>query len=63
MNKNISIQEFDKLFKAHQSLAHQIDKLALFIIENIGGEPSKSEGAIDTAIRLLKEAYTQQEAD
>ena len=60
---DINIEEFDKLFKAHQSLAHQIDKLALFIIENIDGEPSKSEGAIDTAIRLLKEAYTQQEAD
>ena len=61
--KNISIQEFDKLFAEHQKLAHQIDKLALFIIENIEGEPSKSEGAIDTAIRLLKEAYTQQEAE
>ena len=61
--KNISIQEFDKLFKEHQRLSHQIDKLALFIIENIDGEPSKSEGAIDTAIRLLKEAYTQQDVD
>ena len=60
--KSISIQEFDKLFTEHQKLAHQIDKLALFIIENIEGEPSKSEGAIDTAIRLLKKAYTQQEA-
>ena len=60
---NIPIQEFDKLFIEHQKLAHQIDRLATFIIENIDGEPSKSEGAIDTAIRLLKEAYTQQEAE
>ena len=31
----------------------QIDKLAKFIMENIPGEPSESEGAVDTAIRLL----------
>jgi len=54
LKTQISIQEFDKLFTEHQKLAHQIDKLALFIIENIDGEPSKSEGVIDTAIRLLK---------
>lgn len=31
----------------------QIDKLATFIMENVPGEPSESEGAVDTAIRLL----------
>ena len=31
----------------------QIDRLATFIMENIDGEPSQSEGAVDCAIRLL----------
>jgi len=31
----------------------QIDKLAKFIMENVPGEPSENEGAVDTAIRLL----------
>ncbi len=35
--------------------SEQIDKLASFIMSEIDGEPSKSEGAIDCAIRLLKE--------
>lgn len=34
--------------------ARQIDRLARFIMENIPGEPSRSEGAVDTAIRLLR---------
>jgi len=53
MNK-ISTQEFDKLFNEYQKLAHQIDKLATFIIEEIDGEPIENQGAIDTAIRLLR---------
>lgn len=32
----------------------QIEKLANFIMNEIPGEPSESEGAVDTAIRLLK---------
>jgi hypothetical protein len=32
----------------------QIDLLATYIMENIDGEPSQSEGAGDCAIRLLK---------
>lgn len=35
----------------------QIDRLATFIMDVIDGEPSESEGAIDTAIRLLDKAY------
>ncbi len=33
----------------------QIDKLANFIMGNVPGEPSKSEGAGDCAIRLLQD--------
>ena len=32
----------------------QIDRLARFIMDEIPGEPSQSEGAVDTAIRLLR---------
>lgn len=32
----------------------QIHRLAQFIMDNIPGEPSRSEGAVDTAIRLLE---------
>ena len=32
----------------------QIDCLAEFIMKNIEGEPSKSEGAVECAIRLLE---------
>lgn len=34
-------------------LRSQIEKLADWITENMPGEPSRSEGAVDTAIRLL----------
>ena len=33
----------------------QIDKLAAFIMANVEGEPSQSEGAGDTAIRIIKQ--------
>lgn len=32
----------------------QIDKLANFIMAEVPGEPSLSEGAVDTAIRIIK---------
>jgi hypothetical protein len=35
----------------------QIDRLAKYIMEHVPGEPSCSEGAVDTAIRLLREKY------
>ena len=33
----------------------QIDKLARFIMSEIDGEPSRSEGSVDCAIRLLRQ--------
>ena len=38
----------------------QIDKLANFIMSEVEGEPSQSEGAVDTAIRIIK-SYQSQE--
>jgi len=40
-----------------ESLESQVDRLAKFILKSVPGEPSRSEGAIDTAIRLLAEHY------
>lgn len=38
-------------------LDEQISQLANYIMQNVPGEPSRSEGAVDTAIRLLREKY------
>lgn len=39
----------------NESLESQVKRLADFIMQEVPGEPSQAEGAIDTAIRLLKE--------
>ena len=39
-----------------EPLESQVDRLAKFILKEIPGEPSQNQGAIDTAIRLLKES-------
>ncbi len=35
----------------------QIDILAKFIAEQVPGEPSENDGAVNTAIRLIKTTY------
>lgn len=42
-----------------ETLEDQVRRLADFIVENFPGEPSRSEGAIDTAIRLLSARSTE----
>lgn len=37
----------------NEPLESQVNRLAEFIMHNIPGEPSQSQGAVDTAIRLL----------
>jgi hypothetical protein len=39
-----------------EPLEQQVARLADFIMDEIPGEPSQSEGAVDTAIRLLRAA-------
>jgi len=34
----------------------QIDRLARFIMEEVPGEPSQDQSAVDTAIRLIRQA-------
>jgi hypothetical protein len=36
-----------------ERLREQIDRLAGYIMHNVEGEPSKSEGAVDCAIRII----------
>lgn len=38
-----------------ESAESQIGRLATFIMEEVPGEPSRSEGAVDTAIRVIRE--------
>lgn len=35
--------------------SEQIDRLAQFIMNEVPGEPSQSEGAVDCAIRVIRE--------
>ena len=42
------------------SSSKQIDKLAKFIMSEVEGEPSQSQGAVDAAIRIIK-SYQNQE--
>jgi hypothetical protein len=39
--------------QAMQGLQGQIDQLAKFIMANVPGEPSQSQGAVETAIRII----------
>jgi hypothetical protein len=41
----------------------QVDRLAKFIMEEVPGEPSHSEGAVDTAIRIIRHALDLQQRD
>jgi len=40
-----------------EPLQDQVKRLAEFIATNVPGEPSQSEGAIDTAISILAKHY------
>ena len=48
-DEELMIEEGQKAFA-------QIAELAAFILEEFPGEPSRSEGSVDTAIRLLRKS-------
>lgn len=50
------------LKEQNDALASQINRLAEFIMQHIPGEPSKSEGAVDCAIRIMTEQQTKMDA-
>ena len=43
--------EVEQMTETHEA---QIERLARFILEEVDGEPRKSEGAVDTAIRIIR---------
>ena len=43
------------------SLKQQVDKLVTFLLWRFEGEPSQSQGAVDTAIRLLEEMHVMKQ--
>jgi hypothetical protein len=54
-----------RLDLATEHVAHmgmQIDRLAKFIMDEVPGEPSQSEGAVDTAIRIMRNLRDRLEA-
>lgn len=53
-NKNVVVRLLDELDRADG----QIKQLADFIMHEVEGEPSRSEGAVECAIRLLDELDT-----
>lgn len=55
--------EVTRLRRLYAELDAQIKALAAFIVEAIPGEPSRDEGACETAIRLLRERATQLHPD
>lgn len=61
--QNELLRELSNLNEEFQSKAGQIDKLSEFILTSIPGEPSRNEGAVDTAIRLLKERQNPDQAE
>ena len=38
-----------------ETCEQQVDRLAKFILAEVPGEPKESEGAVDTAIRVIKD--------
>ncbi len=47
-----------KRLQDDETLGSQIDRLADFIMREVPGEPSENEGAIDTAIRVMRRVKT-----
>ncbi|HEU01415.1 hypothetical protein LCGC14_0273180 [marine sediment metagenome] len=48
------VRSLDPGLRLGEPLGSQIDRLASFIIAEVPGEPSESDGAIDTAIRIIR---------
>jgi hypothetical protein len=48
---------------APEPLAQQVERLAAFITAEVPGEPSQSQGAVDTAIRIIREAQANPDTD
>lgn len=47
------------LERERDHLREQIDKLASFILAEVPGEPSQNEGAVDTAVRIIRKSQAR----
>jgi hypothetical protein len=61
-SRGMALEELLKAADA-ESLDSQIDRLAKFIMTEVPGEPSQSEGAVDTAIRVMRAMRAQAALD
>jgi chromosome segregation ATPase len=55
---NEIVEQGEKVEDEVASLREQVQRLADFIMMQVPGEPSKSQGAVDTAIRVIEEQKT-----
>ena len=56
MEGSKTILASEEIARRHsENLDDQIKRLARFIADEVPGEPSRSEGAVDTAIRIIRE--------
>ncbi|UTN91366.1 hypothetical protein SEA_STARSTRUCK_3 [Gordonia phage StarStruck] len=53
----------DDLIGTGRRLRAQIDNLGQWIIDNVDGEPSRSEGSVDTAIRVMDQLQRELKAE
>ena len=58
----VSREEVAAMIDVIEALHKQIDRLAQFILTEVPGEPSQSEGAVNCAIRIMQHQRTQIEA-
>ena len=49
----------DKKVEGTMTLEEQVDMLAIYILHEVDGEPSKNEGAIECAIRIMRESKSE----
>ena len=50
---NLANRGFETIEKQDADLREQVNALAEYIMQNVPGEPSQSQGAVDTAIRIM----------
>lgn len=52
-----ALQAAWSLVERNENIEAQVGKLGDFIVRDIAGEPSQNEGAVDTAIRIMREQH------
>lgn len=53
---DLSLSGLEVIRQSHDHLSGQIDQLAAFIVDEVPGEPSQGQGAVETIIRVHRDA-------